>query len=308
MHAMILAAGLGTRLAPLTDYLPKPMFPVVGVPNIIRIIHLLRRADIRNIVINLHHFPEMIQDALGNGEQFGVSIRYSPERELLGTAGGIRRALDFLGDETLVVINADTFFIPDIRGAVGFHKKMGALATLVIRADPRAESYGAVGLDGRGKVVRLAWATSDNLPESIGMFTGVHVLEPGFARNLPDVGCIVREVYMPLVKEEAPIYGFRNDGWFFDLGTPKSYLDANLSLLEGRIHLSGFSAPEKGVFLGSDVHLGEECRLLPGAILGNRVRVNAGVCIERAVIFDDTRVERDVCDAICFSDLLVSAK
>ena len=307
MRAMILAAGLGTRLHPLTNYVPKPLLPVVGEPNIVRVIRHLKRAGIREIVINLHHLPDMIANAIGAGDAHGVSVEYTREPALLGTAGGIRNALEYLGDETFIVVNGDAFFTPDIEGALAFHKKSGAGATLVVRTDPRAESYGAVGLDRAGKVVRLAWSKSEKNADSLGMFTGVHILEPSFARGLPAAGCIVRETYMPLVKDGAPIYGFFNNSWFFDLGTPRDYLRANLSLLRGEITCDQFAPPGQKIFVGQDVEYGSNCRLLEGAIVGSRVRIEPGVTIERAVVLDDSRVLQDVRDAIVVSDRVVPA-
>lgn len=307
MRAMILAAGLGTRLRPLTDYIPKPLLPVVGVPNIVRVIHLLKKAGVRDIVINLHHLPEMIESALGSGDSLGVAIEYTREPVLLGTAGGIRNALAHLGKETFIVINGDSFYAPDIGKALAYHKKVGALATLVVRSDPRAESYGAVGMDGTGKVVRLAWVKSGVTAESLGMFTGVHIMEPSFAEELPASGCIVRKTYMPLIEQGAPIFGFFNDGWFFDLGTPSDYLHANLALLRGQIALDGFSPPPGEIFTGQGLELGENARLLPGAILGNHVRVAPGTTVERAVVLDGAHVQGDVRDAVVVGDDLIPA-
>ena len=107
---MILAAGLGTRLRPLTDTVPKPLLPVAGTPAVVRLMRWLRGAGIREIVINLHHLPDRIEDALGNGDLFDVDIVYSREPELLGTGGGIKKALTLLGDGPFLVINGDVVF------------------------------------------------------------------------------------------------------------------------------------------------------------------------------------------------------
>ena len=155
MRAMILAAGLGTRLKPITDHLPKPLVPVVGVPNIVRLIAHLKRFDITEIVINTHYLPEIIENALGDGARHGVGIVYSRETEILGTGGGIKRALPHLGDETFVVINGDSLFTPDISRAVRMHKKQKALATLLVGEDPESDKYGAVGLDRDGRIRKL---------------------------------------------------------------------------------------------------------------------------------------------------------
>ena len=181
MHAMILAAGLGTRLRPITDHLPKPMVPVVGVPNIIRTILQLKNAGIENIVINTHWHPEAMKQRLGNGAEWGCEIRYSDEPMLLGTGGGIKKALPFLGNGHFLVVNGDALFAPDFKRILQFHEERDAEATLVLRRDPAAESYGAVGVDACGKIRRMVWAGRDIPNLTPYMFCGVHVLSPEIA-------------------------------------------------------------------------------------------------------------------------------
>ncbi|MBW2277833.1 MAG: NDP-sugar synthase, partial [Deltaproteobacteria bacterium] len=253
MRAMILAAGFGTRLRPLTEKVPKPLVPVVGKPNIVRTIEHLRGFGVTEIVINLHHLPQAIREALGDGAAWGVSIAYSAEPRILGTGGGIKQALPLLGDETFLVVNGDALFAPDIDAALRAHRRHGALATLVLREDPEADNFGAVGLDDSDRVRRLVWAGDpESGPRSL-MFTGVHLLEPAIASRLPDDGCIVRQTYAPLVEDGAPVFGTTDDGYFCDLGTPQRYLEANLTLVTGREHLPRLEPPQDGIYLGSDV-------------------------------------------------------
>src|SRR5512137_1319441 len=228
MRAMILAAGLGTRLRPLTEHTPKPALPVVDVPNIVRTIAHLRRSGITEIVVNLHHCPEVLRALLGDGAAFGVSIAYSEERpEILGTGGGIRRARALLGDRTFCVVNGDALFAPDLAAALAAHRSSGAIATMIVRRDADAERLGPVGLDGGNRVRRLIDAGKERTGLEVYMFTGVHVLEPEIFALLPESGCIVRGAYMPLVLRLGPIGAHVESGTFCDLGTPRTYLDAN---------------------------------------------------------------------------------
>jgi len=298
MRAMILAAGLGTRLRPLTERVPKPLVPVVGTPNIVRTIAHLRSFGITEIVVNLHHLPDAIRGALGDGSALGVSIAYSSEPQILGTGGGIRQALPLLGDETFVVLNGDALFAPDFDAALRAHRRRGALATLILREDPQAEEFGAVGLDGEDRIRRLVWAGDPAAGDRRAMFTGVHMLEPGIASRLPDEGCIVRQTYAPLVEAGAPLYGTLDRGYFCDLGTPRRYLEANLDLVTGRERLPGLEPPPDGVFLGSGVEIGADCRIEPGAVIGDRARLAGGIRIRRTVVLEGAEVTTDTESAI----------
>ncbi len=302
---MILAAGLGTRLDPITKEIPKPLVPVLGIPNIIRIIRRLEAFGVREIVINTHWLGDRLRAALGDGSAFGVAIAYSPEAELLGTGGGIKRALPLLGDDPFLVINGDALFAPRFEQIVAHHRKHGSLATLVVRRDAAAARYGAVGLDGDGRVRRLVWAgDADRVAESF-MFTGMHLLHQDIGARLPDAGCIVRETYIPMLEEGIPFFGLPQDGYFCDLGTPARYLAANADLACGRARMADVDSAEGGVYIGADVSLGEGCRLRSGTVLGDRVRVAPGATIERAVVLEGATVSGDVSNAVVTSNGIV---
>lgn len=305
MRAMILAAGLGTRLRPLTAKRPKPLLPVVGVPNIVRSIRHLVRAGIREIVVNSHHLPEVLEAALGDGAAFGAAIAFSREAVLLGTGGGIRRALPLLGDGTFVVVNGDALFAPDIRCAVEAHRDTGALATLVLRADPEAETLGAVGLDGHGRIRRLVFAKDAAAAERTYMFTGVHVLEPEIGGALPENGCIVRETYIPLLAEGARLFGLPEEGYFCDLGTPARYLAANVELVTGSARLPGIDPPPGGVYLGAGAVVGRGADLRPGTVICDGAKVAPGVRLERAVVLEGAVARCDAEDAVVMEDGVV---
>jgi NDP-sugar pyrophosphorylase family protein len=303
MRAMILAAGFGTRLRPITDTIPKPLLPVVGVPNIVRTISHLKRFGIRELVLNLHHLPEAIPAALGDGADLGVHIDYLRESpEILGTGGGIRNALPLLGPETFVVVNGDALFAPDLDAAVAAHRRSGALATLLVRPDPEAERLGAVGLDEGGRVRRLVHAGEPQPPERTFMFTGVHLLEPAIAAHLPAAGCVVRRTYIPLLERGAALHGHVEPGYFCDLGTPARYLGANTDLVLGRARLPGIDLEPGEAWIAPDAEIGDGCVVGGGAVIGPRARIAPGVHVRRAVVLDGATVERDIGDAIVRPD------
>jgi mannose-1-phosphate guanylyltransferase len=290
MRAMILAAGLGTRLRPLTDIIPKPLMPVVGVPNIVRLIDHLARFGVRELVVNLHHLADAIPALLGDGSSLGVRIAYSREPEILGTGGGIRKALELLGDETFLVVNGDAVFAPDLARAVALHRSSGALATLVVRETPEADAYGAIGVDREGRV-RGILSGGEGLART--MFTGVHVLEPAIGKRLPENGCIVRATYMPLLAAGAPLFAAVDAGYFCDLGTPRRFLETNLDLVHGRARLPGLEPPPDGVHVGRDVAIGAGVVLGSGAIVCDGARLAPGVRVEESVVMEGAAVDAD---------------
>ncbi|MCP4675337.1 MAG: NDP-sugar synthase [Deltaproteobacteria bacterium] len=302
MRAMILAAGLGTRLRPITESLPKSLVPVAGVPNIVRAISVLRGVGIREIVINTCHLAEILEDTLGDGARYDVEIAYSREEELLGTGGGIRKALPLLGEETFIVVNGDALFVPNIERVLAMHRKKRALATLIVREDSRAEAYGAVGLDGDDRIRRLVWAGETERVVRNCIFTGFHVIEPEISDRLPEMGCIVRETYIPALEQGVPLFGMTTRAPCFDLGTPKRYLEANIAVVTGKISLDGYNPSREGVHIGQGVTVGKDCHLGPGVILCDDVSVASGVHLERVVVLPGGRVETNLSDVIVLSN------
>jgi CTP:phosphocholine cytidylyltransferase-like protein len=155
MKAMILAAGLGTRLRPLTETTPKPLLPVGGTPLIVWNLLLLRAGGIREVIINLHYLGSMIEAALGDGSRWDMQIAYSYEPELLGTGGGLKKAEEFFEGESFLVMNGDTLTNVDLPALQEFHRSQAGVATLVLRDDPHAEQWGAVESDAQDRILRI---------------------------------------------------------------------------------------------------------------------------------------------------------
>lgn len=232
-HGMILAAGLGTRLGPLTGARPKALIDVAGRPMIEYPLRMLAAAGVEDVVINLHHLGEQIRDTLGDGGLYGVRIRYSPEDPILDTGGGVAHARALLGDEPFALANCDALLDVDLGEVWKLHCERRALATLVVRADPRAARYGLLELDETGLVRRFlgrpAHVAGALAPR---MFCGVHVISPEIFAHMPSAGSfsITREVYLPLVEAGARLYGFDHGGYWRDLGTADSLAAARLDV------------------------------------------------------------------------------
>ena len=152
---MILAAGLGTRLRPLTNTIPKPLLPIAGTPLIVWNLLLLKRHGFHDVIINLHHLGPMIEQAVGNGSKYGLRIYYSHEPVILGTGGGIKQAEPNFSGEPVLVLNGDTLFELDLEALQAFHQRHHAAATLVLRSDPDAARWGVVEVGSDDRIIRI---------------------------------------------------------------------------------------------------------------------------------------------------------
>ena len=298
---MILAAGMGTRLRPLTDDIPKALLPVANRPQIEYVLELLRVAGVREVVINLHHFADRIRDALGTNYRGEVSITYSFEEEILGTGGGVKKVEDFFNDDPFLLINADTLMDVDIREAVRYHMEKGAVATMVVREWDLLGGFGRVEMDGEGRIRRILDKGGAGGEKPV-IFTGLHLLSRKIFTFIPKFGysCINSDCYGAMLENGERVYGFEMDGYWKDTGTIMSYFKANMDFLRGAMpsHCRGLldSEEREAGYLAADnakviqpVLIGRGCRLKegsrvgPGVVLGDGCRVGSGARVERVV-------------------------
>lgn len=221
---MLFAAGLGTRLRPLTDHLPKCLVPVNGRPMIEYPLMLLRHYGVREIVVNVHHHADQVEAYLGNGARFDVDVAYSRESVLLDTGGGLLGARSFLDQDTFVIINSDVLIDLKLDEALRFHSQRRAAATLVLRKDRRAASYGALWTDTEGVIQRFLHHEAPGRPSGEleqYMFTGVHVVEPGIFEYMESSKpfSITRTTYPRMLAASERLCGFPFHGAWQDLGT-----------------------------------------------------------------------------------------
>lgn len=234
---MILAAGLGTRLRPLTDRIPKPLLPIAGRPMIEYTLAWVAAAGIREVMINLHHKGALIREALGSGERFGLAISYSEEPLILGTGGGIKRVEQFFSDGPFLVVNSDVLTGLDPTAVIRAHADRRPVATLVVRRDPHVASYGALGINAAGRILRfLGKGPPTEEPIEDVMFTGIQVLDPRiFTEIPPDRFFPITDAYIALVERGEPLAGHLTDAPWLDIGTPERYREAERWVAEGVI-------------------------------------------------------------------------
>jgi mannose-1-phosphate guanylyltransferase len=241
MRAMILAAGLGTRLRPLTNTVPKALVPVAGRPLIEYGLLFLKSQGIEEVVINLHYLGEKIRAALGDGSVYGLRITYSPEELLLETGGGIKKARTFLDGETFVVLNCDTILELDLHALLTAHRKHRAVATLVLRPDPEAARYGILETDAWGRIRRFLGQPAE-MSESLSpyMFTGCQMLEPRVFAFMPEGKpfSTTRETYPQMLRAGESLYGFIHTGPWMVVDDAEGIARATQAIISGRVRLS----------------------------------------------------------------------
>jgi NDP-sugar pyrophosphorylase family protein len=242
-RAMILAAGRGTRLRPLTDTTPKPLIDVAGHPLIAYGLGLLRANGITDVVVNVHHLGEQLGAALGDGAAYGVRIRYSVESTLLDTGGGIRFArplldellpagIDDRSDSPIVVLNGDVVSEIPIRDVVRFHCAHRALATFVLRDDPHAAAYGLFGSGDDGRIRRFLGRGDPDPSLRERMFASVQVLDPRMLELMPEGRpfSTMRALYPELFERGERFFGYPYAGRWLTADTPEDLERARAAL------------------------------------------------------------------------------
>lgn len=301
MKAMVLAAGLGTRMRPLTLLKAKPALPVLNRPLIQWTLDLLAHHGVTEVVINLHHLPRTVMQAVGSGRRFGLRVEWSHEARILGTGGGPRKARDFFGDEPFFLVNGDVLFDFDLTDLLRRHRAAGSRATLALLANPEPRRYSPI-VTGTGGWVRSLAGLPRPARGHPALFTGVHVLDPALLERLPEGPCdIVRDLYAPLIDEGEDVLGVRLRGAWYDLGSPALYLRSQLQMLSTKfrglkrgplIHPAARIHPRARVtrsIVGAGVVVGEGAHVA-GSVLWDRVRVGAGARVRGSILATGTRV------------------
>ena len=240
MRAMILAAGFGTRLRPLTNVMPKPLLPVAGTPLIVWNLLLLKRYRFHDVMINLHYLGPMIQQALGDGSRFGLRLEYSYEPVILGTGGGIKQAEPFFNGQPFLVLNGDTLLELDLDALTTFHRQREAAVTMVLRQDPEAARWGLVEVGPHDQVVRITGRGLPLLePTEPRMFAGVHILHPRLLQAVPHgKESSIIDAYVRGLEDGERILGYDLEGYWSDVGTAERYAQVEHDAANGLINLS----------------------------------------------------------------------
>ncbi len=291
MKAMILAAGLGTRLRPLTLNKPKALIPVGNQPMIDRVIRYLTGYNVDHVIVNVHHHPNQMTAHLGDGSFFGIRVQTTVEPRILGTGGGIKNTEGFWDSDPFIVINSDILTDIHLDRALDAHQSAGNLATLILH------DYGPFNQVRISRDLDILDIGSDKAPGRLA-FTGIHILAPDILDAIPGQKFVnIIDCYRTLIRKGYPVRAHISKGHYWrDVGTIESYLRANRDILEGDRVLSG-----------------PGCRIDPRAVIkdwavvGPGTTLEPGAVVERSVLWENVTVKKGirVTDSVVASSLVV---
>lgn len=338
MKAMILAAGKGTRVRPLTYEVPKPMVPILGKPVMEYLVEELARHGVDEIMVNVSHLPEQIEHYFGDGRRWGVKLGYSFEGHIeegeivalpIGSAGGLKRIQDFSGffNDTFIVVCGDALIDLDLTKAVRRHWQSGAVASICVHKVPQSKvsNYGVVVCEEDGRIISFQEKPSVEEAKSNLVNTGIYIFEPEVLDLIPsaqeyDIGS---ELFPQIVKKKLPFYAIHEPFNWIDIGRLSDYWQANQQLMQGK--LRDIKIPGKqvqpGVWVGLNVqvdwpqvhiegpvYIGSSSRIEAGAQIigptwiGHGCHVQGGALISRSILFEHTRIGSAGCveDSVVF--------
>jgi NDP-sugar pyrophosphorylase family protein len=297
MKAMILAAGLGTRLRPLTIERAKPAIPLIGKPLVVTLIEKLMENGVSDFRINLHHLPHTIEQLFNSTPWSHLPVSFSFEPQILGTAGGLKTNEAFFQSGTFFMANGDIIQDFPLAEALSFHREHGALATLLLYQQDPPYLYSPIRIDEEGRLKNFKGISQEGYlrPETY-LFTGIHILEPEIFRFIPpEIFCEINgQVYPEALRRGMPIYGFPVRGYWNDLGDPGRYLRVQMDWFQRLgivppIHISPETERSEKAFLGPFVSAGAGCVMEPGArventILWENVHLKRGASVRNCIV------------------------
>jgi NDP-sugar pyrophosphorylase family protein len=290
MKSMILAAGFGTRLRPLTDMKPKALMPVANKPVLTRNIEYLVSHGITEIIVNAHHHSQQIVDYLEGGVPFGLNIEVKVETEILGTGGGIKNTEEFWDEEPFLVINSDILTDIDLAAVYQVHQTSEALVTLVLHD---CEPFNQIQVDDQWNIMDIAKA---NIPGRLA-FTGIHVIHPEVLSHIPrGLFSDIIECYRRLIQLRKPIRACLVQGHYWrDIGSIQSYLEANRELAGNSF------------VIGPGCSIDSSVKLMDWGVIGEKSRLEKNVEVQRSVLWEGVTVRKGkkIVDSVVTSGRIV---
>lgn len=312
---MVLAAGAGTRLRPLTYETPKPMVPVVNRPVLHHVLDNLNRHGIKDVLMNLHSHGGQIRDYCGNGSRWNLRVRYSQERKLRGTAGAIKKVESFFSDGPFIVLSGDGLSDIDITALYAFHKKRKSMATMVLKAVDARFDYGVTLTDKSGRINGFLEKPSWSDVFSNKVNTGIYLFEPEVFRYIPknkiyDFG---HQLWPKLLQMRKPIYAYEMGGYWCDVGNLSEYRKSQLDSLDGKVRINipgrevqkGVWIDEKSVIhpkavlrapclIGKGCTVGAYAQVGPYTVIGDRAVISSQAVLKNSILFENVTVGKNV--------------
>lgn len=305
MKAMIMAAGVGSRLMPLTATVSKPMVPIVNKPVMEYSVDLLKRHGITDIIANLHYLPDTIRGHFKDGSDFGVEMNYSYEEKLMGTAGGVKNNQWFLEEETFVILSGDGLTDIDLTEMYKFHKENKALATIALKPVEDVTKFGVVVLDGDNSITAFQEKPKQEEALSNLVNTGIYMFEPEIFNYIPektfyDFG---KELFPLLVEKGLPFYGWETDAYWSDIGSFDTYKWAQYDILAGKVNFEVESSSKlisptvKGngkIHMGEGSKIQEHTDITGSVVIGKNSTVGQRCVLHNCIILDNVEIGDDV--------------
>lgn len=316
MKAMVLAAGLGTRLKPITFGIPKPMVPVIDRPCMAHLLALVQKHGFTDAVANLHYFPDTIRDYFGDGSAFGVNLEYNFEEELLGTAGGVRAVSKSLtaGGEPFLIISGDALTDADLTKLVERHKSAGGVATLTVKRVADTREYGVVLHDDAGRITGFQEKPEPEDALSDLGNCGIYVFSPEIFDYFPETDFVdwAQDVFPVLLENDIPFYIHEIDEYWNDVGSLRELREGTFDALTGAldlgiegtggsevIHTATPGALDKAelvdgpVWIGEGVTIGDAVKLQGPVVIGDGASIGAGAAVRDTIVFPGGEVPAD---------------
>lgn len=323
MKALFLAGGMGTRLKPLTDDIPKPMVPIMVKPLLERNMLKLKECGVDEIILSTCYMPQKIEEYFGDGTKLGLKIHYICEDIPLGTGGAIKNTEEFFND-TFIIFNADILSDINITDMMKFHKEKCASVTIAITQVENPSEYGVIEYNKDLYAESFTEKPKVSDIKSNYINAGIYIFEPNVLKEIPasQAVSIERETYPLLLEKGYPIAVYKSDAYWMDIGTIEKYIQAHQDILSGTYPLPEFKDQNKDVFIGEKsaihpcakiigpVYIGKNTRIGaystigPNTIIGNNCRVGINNIIIASVVWDKTRIQ----DNFTFSNIVLNSE
>ena len=311
MKAVVMAGGEGTRLRPLTSSRPKPLVPILNKPCMQHTIELLKRYGITDIVVTLYYLADEIEGYFGDGSELGVNLIYTVEDTPLGTAGSVKKAEEYLKDDTFIIVSGDALTDLDVEKALAYHREKQSVATLVLQHVDNPLEFGVVITDDNGRIRRFLEKPSWGEVFSDTVNTGMYILEPSiFEYMQPEKSYDwSQDIFPQILAEEKPMFGYVLGEYWTDVGSLQQYRQAQYEMLGGMTKLPIEGRREGGdIWIGAGTEIdpnarligplciGKNCRIKadahigPDTVLGDNCLVEEGAILQKAIVWDSNYI------------------
>lgn len=309
MKALLLAGGKGTRLRPLTNFLPKPMVPIMGKPLLELTIEKLKDQNVDEVVISTCYKSHDIKKYFNNGKDLGIKVSYITEDFPLGTGGAIKNAEKFF-DDTFIVLNSDIVNDVDYRKLIRYHKKMNSVATIAMTRVDNPSQYGVIEFNEKGYIEAFKEKPKEGETISNWINAGTYIFEPEVFNEIESnaVVSVERETYPRLLQKGYKLAAYKYNGYWKDIGTIEKYKEVHKDILSGickflkndssidskQINIHPSAKIIEPVFIGENVKIGSKAHIGPYVVIGDNSYIGNDCTIKNSVLWNNVKVNRSV--------------